>query len=547
MLLAAALAEPLAASKRRRPSGPRLSAEDLRQRGVDEAFLARPDAVDSLPAQVIPEDTELGEPTVSFVAGSETTRVECGAIVADDTVGDAASGGAEVRSRLEQEPEWSAKRLEAAYGLGYALLVGMGYQGGGRTPLCGVKRVARVGLQDNEELALDDSGLPASKRRRTAEAQGDESTEDEELCHLGRAILRELRAAPGCQMPIPALARRQRVRRAMADRPEVGLRMQQFLRRFLRKQLADRCRVLRSAALAWKSISGSSSAASWAQAARQETVVRLRSDADSADESGAEGSSGWSSGDQTSSPEPLSDLESHEQEDSKVSGGGREGWHCHGCGQRFASQALLREHLSEKLAARTTRDPTNVHAKFDPDHADREVLEFAARSSHDSSSCWKCPVCKQGPAGMAQNFLQLLDHLLEHPRARVEHQRVLLVVTELLIREPPPAHVVRAAPAGPASWCSPGLERLFESITKGNVQSYSMLEEELLGRPEQDMFGGDLFSTGNDKECDIFAGDDMFCGPEQTASQGTFLPIGPSPRQQAFLELYGPDVPEHPL
>ena len=50
--------------------------------------------------------------------------------------------------------------MQEEYGKGYKLLVGMGYEGGGRVPLAAVQRAPRVALQDNEDFALDRTAQP---------------------------------------------------------------------------------------------------------------------------------------------------------------------------------------------------------------------------------------------------------------------------------------------------------------------------------------------------------------------------------------------------
>ncbi|CAE8729616.1 unnamed protein product [Polarella glacialis] len=313
-------------------SSRRLSAEDLRQLGVDESFLDR--------------------------------IVQLGAAVQEEAPPEGgASAGGSSGSRAEQAPEWSEMKLLAKYGLGYALLVGMGYEGGGRVPLTGVKRQARVGLQDNEELVRDDpsggaDSLRKKRRKRQGLAEGHSSSEEEQieepLKALRLAVLSELCAADG-------------------HRLAAGLRLERFVRRFVRDRLPRSCRVDRSAA--WMALCGSTSA-SWASTARRQTVVRLcGSDSESATRCS-----------------PMSDRSSEDSADSEealemqlqapASEVKTDTTRCYGCGRTFGSRLLLRQHLLERLEARTTRDPTDLQAAFDPDHCDRAfagtlALEFS--------------------------------------------------------------------------------------------------------------------------------------------------------------------------
>eukprot|EP00971_Amphidinium_carterae_P293255 5822444-Amphidinium_carterae.1 len=57
--------------------------------------------------------------------------------------------------------KWTHAEMNAVYGAGYRLLVKMGYDGQGETPLTGVKRHQGVGLQDDERKALDRVAMKA--------------------------------------------------------------------------------------------------------------------------------------------------------------------------------------------------------------------------------------------------------------------------------------------------------------------------------------------------------------------------------------------------
>ncbi|CAE8677399.1 unnamed protein product [Polarella glacialis] len=485
-------------------SSRRLSAEDLRQLGVDESFLDRivqVEAVHREPATASEASEALGGHGISFVAGRATTGDfdELGAAVQEEAPPEGgASAGGSSGSRAEQAPEWSEMKLLAKYGLGYALLVGMGYEGGGRVPLTGVKRQARVGLQDNEELVRDDpsggaDSLRKKRRKRQGLAEGHSSSEEEQieepLKALRLAVLSELCAADGHRLAVEALAQRPRVRRAMAKRPEAGLRLERFVRRFVRDRLPRSCRVDRSAA--WKALCGSSSSASWASTARRQTVVRLcGSDSESATRCSP--TSDRSSEDSADSEEAL-EL----QLQAPASEVKTDTTRCYGCGRTFGSRLLLRQHLLERLEARTTRDPTDLQAAFDPDHCDREVLDAAALLQLSRSDCqrcsWSCPACSWASTDA---FCSLVDHALQAPARRVEHERLLLLTAELLLQEPPPLGTALT------SWCSPGLARLFHvlGVPGGSVKDYNRLEEETLGPQEDDIFGGGCPEGDADKE-----------------------------------------------
>lgn len=538
-------------------AGKRLSAEDLRRRGVDEAFLEAPQWVDAEPEQnLVPADSELRQQAFEFVPSQAVTHIDCGAVVSAVSETSIAA-----RGRLEQEPEWSAKKLQKQYGLGYALLVRMGYEGGGRIPLCGVKRQARVGLQDNEDLAMDPVTAKKNKRRRghvsaglsvcgththpgkeeTLAAEEEEESDGDELPPLAEAILQELRSTPSGYILLNTLSKRAQIRRVLAATPYVGKQMERFLRRYIRTEMQEYCYVSRSTRLAWKSISGSSSTASWSQATRQQTLIRLRVSDDLGASCGSTSSSDDCCSRAYSPCVMFSDDKIEELSSGEVPAAANR---CHGCGQSFSSRSALREHLAEKLAARTTRDPTDLRAKFDPEHADREILQVAAlNSTRSDSRGWICPVCSVH----APCFLSLLDHATEVPRQRIEHQRVLQVVAEVLAEEPPPAFVLKKPQD--EKWSSPGLFRLFNSFPSLPSESnklYRALEDELLGRQEDDMFGStdDMFGSADD----ILGG--MHPAATTTAVFGPCLPNVFDKKgggeQVPSMELYGPEVPQNP-
>ena len=70
------------------------------------------------------------------------------------------------RFRLDEQPRLRPQQLLKNYGRGYSMLVKMGYQGGGPTPLCGVLRCPRVGLQEDEAAVVEQSFQRGLKRRR---------------------------------------------------------------------------------------------------------------------------------------------------------------------------------------------------------------------------------------------------------------------------------------------------------------------------------------------------------------------------------------------
>eukprot|EP00930_Biecheleria_cincta_P048625 TRINITY_DN33908_c0_g1_i1.p1 TRINITY_DN33908_c0_g1~~TRINITY_DN33908_c0_g1_i1.p1 ORF type:complete len:567 (-),score=100.84 TRINITY_DN33908_c0_g1_i1:28-1728(-) len=543
-----------ARARRAAGAGKRLTAEDLRMRGVDEAFLTAPQLVDAEPLRnLVPADAELQQPAFEFVPSQAVTHVACGAVVPA-----VSETSITARKRLEQEPEWSAKKLQKEYGLGYALLVRMGYQGGGRIPLCGVKRQARVGLQDNEDLALDPVTAKKSKRQHghgaaglsecemlpsKEEIQGVEEAESDEneLPPLAEAVLQELRCTPSGHILLSTLSKRAQIRRVLVATPYVGKRMERFLRRYVRAEMQEYCQVSRSTRLAWKSISGSSSTTSWSQVARRQTLIRLRVGNDS----GASCESTSSSDDcrsRTYSP----CIAFSDDQNEELSGGKLPAIvnRCHGCGQNFTSRTALRSHIADKIAARTTRDPTDLRARFDPDHADREILQVAAATfTGCRSHVWICPVCSVH----ASCFLDLLDHTTEVPRQRIEHQRVLQVVAEVLAEEPPPACVLKEP--RDRKWSSPILSRLFNSfpgLASESNKLYRALEDELLGCQEDDMFGStdDMFGSTDD----IFGS--AHPAAETTAAFGPSLPNVLDTKgvggRVSSRELYGPDVPENP-
>eukprot|EP00913_Durusdinium_trenchii_P001423 g1317.t1 len=137
--------------------------------------------------------------------------------------------------RLDAQPRLKPSQLQANYGRGYSMLVNMGYTGGGPTPLCGVLRVARAGLQEDEAMVVDASAKRGLKRRMLGNRsvfsvlerllKAEEDLEDEEieeendeegldnLCALGQAVVRELFACRDRKLSVPALAKKPKVPR----------------------------------------------------------------------------------------------------------------------------------------------------------------------------------------------------------------------------------------------------------------------------------------------------------------------------------------------
>jgi hypothetical protein len=508
----------------------RLSADDLRRLGVDETFLMQAPCLDLAADDVDESDAESGHTSgPCFVVGQSRTHLEFGTACVQD-----ASQG------IADEPEWPVEKMEAKYGLGYKLLAGMGYQGGGPVPLAAIKRKTRVGLQDDEDVARDPHFT--SKRRRgqrkrqvvvpdgqlvegpvsSQEADSDFSSDESEsdpLARLRCRILQELRAAIDNRLAISALIRQPRIRFLLSGPLKVSIDSQMFLRRFVRHHMPQ-CRVKRSLASAWRGLNGSKSQVSWARASSTDFFVAL-------DDNSAGGSDS-----SCSSPQSDVDIERlREEADAAVSE--QSGPTCHGCGFKFASPQRLRQHLLEKLSARTTRDPTNLTAQFDPTHSDREVLDAASAAHCKAPRSWKCSVCNWTASSL--NFTPLLQHAFDEPSRRLKHQRLCEVIAEVLLREVPPAALVLQPTA--STWCSRSLARLFDALTSGAAaHDYASLEEAVLGPEEEDMFSGLL-------DADTGQQDDSHCFENP-------LPVkfggSESSMRNHFKQLYGTDVPERP-
>lgn len=118
---------------------------ELRERGVDETFLAPAECVQASvgPAEDAPETQG-----VRFVLRQEATTGD------SDTT---SAPRRDVHSGGDQSRQWSLDEMHHEYGIGCKLFMAMGYEGGGMVPLAAVKRHAQVALQDDEALALDRS------------------------------------------------------------------------------------------------------------------------------------------------------------------------------------------------------------------------------------------------------------------------------------------------------------------------------------------------------------------------------------------------------
>lgn len=195
-------------------------------------------------------------------------------------------------------------------------------------------------------------------------------------------------------------------------------------------------------------------------------------------------------------------------------------WRCHGCGIFFPERAALRDHVLERLIAHTTSDPTDLRARFDPEHHDRAALEQAASQSGTGSPL-RCPVCGWYAADDSPGVGPWLDHVRDAPggtlgapgdavAGQLAHRRLLTLVADLLVQDPPPAH--RGCPGAPA-WCPRGVARLVGLLAVpradlekecGDVgKSYRQLEEQVLGPPEEDIF---CAAAGQDADEDAVFG-----------------------------------------
>mmetsp|Transcript_83564 Transcript_83564/g.159406 ORF Transcript_83564/g.159406 Transcript_83564/m.159406 type:complete len:627 (+) Transcript_83564:86-1966(+) len=470
-----------------------------------------------------------------------------------------------VGSRSNPERHWSSAELNAEYGIGYKLLAGMGYQAGaGRVPLAAVKRQYRAALQDDEAAVLDHSFSAKKKPRRkrvhrgspqrvsvpdgseslpdavaaveTLWAQGavhegagieavSESemsvqdsgsfSDDEEDQSLRGLILSEVRQRAAEHIPLAVLATRPRIRRALADRPECGKKLHSYIQTYIQEHVQE-CHVRRSLAPGWLKLSSSSSMASWGAVTRKEFVVALRKaeDDDSAEDGGK-----WDCWESSSDDEPavrtkaLSTMDAlletvvnpQPSQEANI-------WHCHSCEQTFSRRVALREHVQERLIARTTSNPTDLTAPLDAEHRDREALQLAAKLSRRKQEngqpaseqdvgglLWHCPACSW--TGPAHEVDALLAHACSAPAQRVAHQRFLSLLAELLIAEPPPpappcsgrraATSPEAYAAKLESWAASaaGFTQLFKCLASSSSDGYRQLEAEKLGPLEDDIFG----------------------------------------------------------
>eukprot|EP00933_Yihiella_yeosuensis_P037942 TRINITY_DN31932_c0_g1_i1.p1 TRINITY_DN31932_c0_g1~~TRINITY_DN31932_c0_g1_i1.p1 ORF type:complete len:583 (-),score=104.48 TRINITY_DN31932_c0_g1_i1:199-1884(-) len=518
----------------------RFSADQLRELGVDETFLEpanQLEATDEVHVHTA-DASEYAFQSIAFVSCEGTTRVEHGAIVHTSS---SSSSTLTCVGREEQQPGWSAKRMQSEYGLGYSLLVSMGYDGGGRVPLAAVKRQARVGLQDDEDLALDPRFRQRKRRRNQSEqaramrdsSEGveeliedddEEDSLDAERSHLRRTLRLELKSATRNELSLTALARRPKVRRAVAERPEVGRCLEKFLKCFIKAEMPE-LEVRRSLSSAWRSLSGTNSSASWAQSSHRECVISLRQQNHQKEHGGrGESSQSSSSDSETVVHEELPD------ENQEVLH--QQGCQCHGCGSIFGSRLLLRQHIIEKLAMRTTSDPTDLTARFDAEHNDRQVLEKVAENC-SATGPLRCHACGYVET---KGFLSLLDHFLETPKRRVEHQRILQLLAEILLlwlKEPRPEKE-----KGSNVQASSDLKKFLEYLsTDSDRTAHQNFEDSILGPEEEDIFGVD-------------AGVQPEVGPQLPCQEASTMNSNRGPRTHEptlSWKLYGPEVPENPV
>mmetsp|Transcript_63936 Transcript_63936/g.101717 ORF Transcript_63936/g.101717 Transcript_63936/m.101717 type:complete len:267 (+) Transcript_63936:51-851(+) len=188
--------------------------------------------------------------------------------------------------RLDEQPRLKPKQLQANYGRGYSMLVNMGYTGGGPTPLCGVLRVPRAGLQEDEAMVVDASAQRGLKRRlekllKEAEAEEredeDEDLEDDgmdcfdDLCALGQAVVRELSACRDQKLSIPVLVKKPKVAKIL-ELWEVG-NYERYLKQFVRDEL-PMCFLAQSTGAALKKINNKT--ARFARACEEAWMVHLK-------------------------------------------------------------------------------------------------------------------------------------------------------------------------------------------------------------------------------------------------------------------------------
>ncbi|CAJ1365122.1 unnamed protein product [Effrenium voratum] len=184
------------------------------------------------------------------------------------------------KPRFDELPPLKARQLQASYGRGYSMLVQMGYTGGGPTPKCGVLRVARAGLQEDEAQVVDASAKRGLKRRLEklsaeepfAEIEEEEDDLDFDLCGLGRAVVRELRQTKDRKMSIPMLSKRPRVMRVL-ELWEVT-NFERYLKQFVREDLPSYCLLTQSSGIALKKITNKT--ARFARACEEAWTVQLR-------------------------------------------------------------------------------------------------------------------------------------------------------------------------------------------------------------------------------------------------------------------------------
>mmetsp|Transcript_51338 Transcript_51338/g.111420 ORF Transcript_51338/g.111420 Transcript_51338/m.111420 type:complete len:720 (-) Transcript_51338:368-2527(-) len=221
-------------------------------------------------------------------------------------------------------PELSGLSMESRYGPGYRMLVAMGYQGGGQVPLSNVKRHAGMALQDDEECAMNEERRQSAKRRRTQQereeapncealsnsSSNSESEEDEEeeeaaesdpFYRVRKAVLTEVVQSRNQQLPLRALAKSKRVRKALTQHSDrlhvkvVGSRgLEDYVGNFVKASMPS-CRLQRKASANW-----SKSLRTVSSGSAEELVVSLREE-ELWQESDGEASGDDAAGDHSSS------------------------------------------------------------------------------------------------------------------------------------------------------------------------------------------------------------------------------------------------------
>lgn len=183
--------------------------------------------------------------------------------------------------------------------------------------------------------------------------------------------------------------------------------------------------------------------------------------------------------------------------------------------------------MIERLAARTTADPTNLEAPLDVEHFDRLALvhsfriavQCCGRGQPAAARYW-CPMCgwatsDSGDGSAVLDMEALLDHAADAAAPRssrtassanlLAHRRVLVLLAELLLRQPPErsrlcqvggaarqakrCETTRHAVEFASPTISAELQRLLHALAVGSKSEYESIEQDTLGLPEDDIFG----------------------------------------------------------